>query len=372
MDVATGKSVGDTVYEALAERLRRAIQMGEYAPGSLIGSEYGLAREESISRMTVRRASELLVNEGLVERRPGKGLYVRADCSPGGSSRPMQIQVVFGNLFWESSLQISRGVQAIAKTHGLQVQLYDAHGDVDLDLEMVRQLPGSPAKGAIILSLHNAAMNECVYQLKAEGFPFVLVDQRLHDIDVPSVLADNWSGGHQAGRELLQLGHRRIGFIGDLVAATVRDRLSGLRDAVNDAGVAFDRSLVVDIAHGLDRLGDWSAVVEEATRELMNRPSPPTAIFFSCDGVARPACRALRKLGLSIPSDVSVIGFDDDPLAEWLPTPLTTIRQPFHEMGQAALEVLYKQIADSGATVEHCVLPVELVRRGSTAAAKHV
>ncbi|MEX0746240.1 MAG: GntR family transcriptional regulator [Phycisphaeraceae bacterium] len=364
MNGHTGTRTGTTVYESLAERLRVSIREGRYKPGDLIGSEHQLARQVNISRMTVRRASELLVREGLLERRPGKGLYVRAD-----NVTTRLIQIVAGNLQWEPSVQVSRGVQALAKARGIQVQLYDAHGDVEQDLTMLRQLPEGPAAGAIIMSLHSAAFNEAVFRLKAEGFPFVLVDQRLSDIEAPSVMADNYAGGYQVGQSLLKQGHRRIAFIGDIAAATVGDRLAGLRDAIADAGLPFDRSLVVELKEEQNRLGGWSEEIERATRDVRGRPEPPTAIFYSCDGVARPGYRALAAMNLRVPEDISVVGFDDDPLAEWLNPPLTTVRQPFSQMGEAAIELLCQRMENPRTPVEHRVLPAELVQRASTAAA---
>lgn len=364
MTLDTGINTGLTAYGTLAAKIRDAIREGVYRPGQLIGSEHGLAREESISRMTVRRASELLINEGLLERRPGKGLYVS---SRGAGTR--SVQVIAGNLKWEPSVQVARGVQSLARELGVEVHLYDAQGDMELDLERLRRLPESGGDGAVIVSLHNCEFNEVVYQLKASGFPFVLVDQRLREINVPSVLADNYSGGFQVGQELLRLGHRRIAFIGDLVAATVQDRLNGLRDAMADAGLPLPRSHVTDLLTVVDRMGDWSEQIDASVRRLMAEAVPPTAIFCSCDGVARPAYRTLAAMGLRVPQDVSVVGFDDDPIAEWLSPPLTSVRQPFHEMGRVAIEVLSRQMDDPNLPAEHLVMPVELIRRGSTAAA---
>jgi len=364
MSVSTHTQAGVSIYESLAERLRVAIRRGDYQPGQLLGSEHELARQENISRMTVRHAVEMLVHEGLLERRPGKGLYVCSDYAT-----KTLVQVVAGNLHWEPSLQVSRGVQSVARQKGIQIQLYDAHGEVELDLKMLRQLPQSSARGAIIISVHAPAFTEVLYHLKSQGFPFVLVDQRLHDIEVPSVLADNLGGGCLAGQTLLKLGHRRIGFIGNLSATTVRDRLTGLRDALADAAMPFDRSLILDVPTGSDFLGDWSEQVAALTRQLMSRPDRPTALFCSCDAIARAAYRELLALGVRIPDDLSVIGFDDDPLAEWLTPPLTTLRQPFHNIGQSAMELLCQRMDNPTAPIEHRVLPVELISRASLATA---
>ena len=117
-------------------------------------------------------------------------------------------------------------------------------------------------------------------------------------------------------------------------------------------------------------MGDWSNDVARAVHQIMGDRRPPTAIFCSCDAVARLAYRTLSTMGLSVPADVSVVGFDDDPLAEWLSPGLTTVRQPFHDMGEAAIELLCNRMDDPHSPVEHRVLPVQVIRRGSVAAPK--
>lgn len=360
MIAGAGKHTGMPIYESLAERLRGSIREGRYAPGDLIGSEHELARQESISRMTVRKASDLLINEGLLERRPGKGLYVRGRTNANGV-----VQVVVGNLLWETSLQMARGVQEAVKGDGIHVQLYDAHGDVDLDLQMIDHLPSGNARGAVIVSLHSPRFSQAICRLHAAGFPFVLLDQRMRDIDVSSVTADNHSGGYMAGEHLLKHGHQRIAFIGDLIAATVQDRLAGLRDAMGDADLPFRRSMVVDLTVGGDRFGDWSDIVAAGVVRLMAEPSPPTALFCSCDAVARQAYRTLESLGLSVPNDVSIVGYDDDPIAEYVQPKLTSIRQPFRAMGQAAMDLLRDRIASAQGPVQTRTLPVQLIERNS-------
>jgi len=314
--------------------------------------------------MTVRKASELLITERLLERRPGKGLYVSQSVPLSGHS----VQVVAGNLLWETSLQMSRGVQSAAKEDGIQIQLYDAHGDIDLDLELIHQLPTSNVKGAVIISLHSPRFNQAICRLNMAGFPFVLLDHRMRDFEVSSVTADNHDGGYQVGSYLAKLGHRRVAFIGDLIAATVQDRLSGLRDGLADAGVPFRRTMTVDLVVDADRFGDWSERVNAGVNRLMTEADRPTAIFCSCDGVAKQVYKALAAAGYNVPRDVSVIGYDDDPIAEYLTPALTSVRQPFMDMGRAAMELLKRKIADPTGPAEFRVLPVELVQRSSVKA----
>jgi len=276
--------------------------------------------------------------------------------------------VIVGNLAWEPVLQMSRGVQAGAKIDGLHVQIYDAHGDFELDLSLVEQLPTAGAKGAVIISTHGPRFSEAICRLHSQGFPFVLLDHRMQDISVSSVTADNLSGGYQAGQMLIGLGHRHIAFIGDLITATCKERLAGLRDAMGDGGLPLPRSLVVDLVVGWDRFGDWSECVRQGVEQLMQATPRPTAIFCSCDAVARLVYKALDGLGRRIPQDISVVGYDDDPLAEWLQPGLTTVRQPFGQMGLAAMELLRRRITDPAAPPEFRALPVELVMRQSVSA----
>ena len=109
-------------------------------------------------------------------------------------------------------------------------------------------------------------------------------------------------------------------------------------------------------------------------QELFADPSAerPTAIFASCDAIARDVYAALGRLGLMVPRDVSVIGFDDDPLAAALVPGLTTVRQPFADMGRAAFEMLHRRLLDPAAPVEHRLVPVALVERASLAAPPRV
>lgn len=350
------------VYASLAEKVRDMVRIKHCQPGDFVGSEYALARQYDVSRVTIRRATELLVNERLLERRPGKGLFIR---SP--QIRTRTIQVIVGNLEWDRCVKIVRGVQLAAPGFDAEVQLYDAHGDAELDLQAVRDLPSGRANGAIIISLHGQAFTEGLFQLKLKEFPCVLVDQSLHDIIIPSVTADNYTGGRLVAQSLLGCGHLHIGFIGDLEAHTVRERLAGLRDAINDAGYVFDRSAVTNLEESGNRLGDWHDDIRSSLLRLMERPIPPTAIACSCDAVARSVYRVLEDLNLTVPKDVSVVGFDDDPLAQWLTPPLSTVRQPLIAMGRRAVELLDAQMTASVLPSERVVMPVEFIDRDSIA-----
>ncbi|MFA5204431.1 MAG: GntR family transcriptional regulator [Lentisphaeria bacterium] len=340
--MSTG-SVTSPVYQPLIERIRKLMLDGKAVPGTLVGTERAMTRETGLSRKSVRLAVDQLIDDGLVERRPGIGIFTRA-----AHTFTRQIQLVVPTLAVKQSIQLLCGALAVAGQRGVQVQIYEMHGVSDADMQFIRALPTTAADGAIIQSAHHEKLADALFHLKAAGYPFVLVDEEFAGGGIPCVLADNYGGGYSVGKALAALGHRRIGFLGGVRASdTVRARLDGLRDAVLDAGRHFDRSLVADITGQPGE--EFHHAIHRLTGELMSAPNPPTALFCSNDIEAASACRELRRLGRRIPGDLSVVGFDDDPVCEFLDPVLSSVRQPTLEMGQTAMKLLLELLAPKGA-----------------------
>lgn len=355
------------VYAELVDRLRKKIRSGRPAPGDFLGTELSLCRQSGLSRVSIRGATDLLIREGLIERRAGKGLFVR----PRERATRL-VHLVAPDLAFEQCVLIARGAEQAAGERGFKVQVSDAKNRMDSDIAAIRELPDSTADGALILSWHHVRFTEAMLELKQRRFPFVVVDEHPRAIEVPSVTADNRSGGMMVGNALIDLGHRHIGFIGNLSADTVSQRMEGLRDSANDRGLPFDRSCVLDLR--LQPQEDWAGRIADCTRQLLSRPDRPSAIFFSDDQVAAEGCRTIRQMGLRIPQDVSIVGFDDSPLCRWLEPALASVRQPSLEMGRAAMDLLLDLIApqDSAAsptTPQRRTLPVTWSPRDSIAPA---
>jgi LacI family transcriptional regulator len=189
----------------------------------------------------------------------------------------------------------------------------------------------------------------------------VLID---YDDEAPGcnvVNASNRTGTRGAIEHLIGLGHRRIGFItGREDVGAARQRLTGFRDAMTRAGLTIrDRDVVT---------GDFEEPRGyEAARELLERDEPPTAIFASSDLAALGVVRAARDLGLQVPGDLSIVGFDDLPEASWVVPALTTVRQPLRDMGRVAVRRLMSMLDDPDQPPATIVLDTELLVRGSTA-----
>ncbi|MFJ8437145.1 substrate-binding domain-containing protein [Kitasatospora sp. NPDC094019] len=202
-------------------------------------------------------------------------------------------------------------------------------------------------------------------ELAASGLPVVLVDPAFElDLPFPVVTCDNISGGRQAVQHLVRLGHTGIGLItGPPDLLSTRERLTGARQAMAEAGLDLDETLV---RHGRLRPEDGFT----ATMSLLGAPRRPTALFVFNDRMAAGALRAARSLGLDLPGDLSVVGFDDDPSAALVSPSLTTVRQPLAQLGTTAAQLLLDRIGGQEPRTARTTLPVELVIRASTAPAR--
>lgn len=196
-------------------------------------------------------------------------------------------------------------------------------------------------------------------ELVRDGFPIVL-QGTLADVDVASVDVDNVAGARRAVEHLVSIGHRRIACITNapLVYTAARDRLDGYLDALRSAGIDADPALIAEA--GFDAPSGHAAM-----NRLLAGPAFD-AVFVASDVVALGAIGALREVGRRVPDDVSVVGFDDIPLAAYFDPPLTTVRLPAFELGQAAGRALLERIAGK-AVPARTLLPTELILRASTA-----
>ncbi|WP_456283595.1 LacI family DNA-binding transcriptional regulator [Microbacterium sp. JZ101] len=219
------------------------------------------------------------------------------------------------------------------------------------------RLGGTLIDGAIIVTPTVEAPSASV--------PVVAIDPHTGPAGATTVDSDNLEGAIAATRHLIELGHRRIAHVRgrrDLESARLREE--GYRTALAEAGIAFDPALVVDG-------GYRSEESTPAAEQLLSLADPPTAVFAANDLSAIRTIEIARARGISVPDDLSVVGFDDIPAAASHEPPLTTIRQPLREMGAAAVRILLGKL-DGGddASDAHVRMPAQLVIRASTAPAR--
>lgn len=272
-------------------------------------------------------------------------------------SRTMTLGLVV-NLGYSEVGEIISGVERQAAAAGYTTLIADANAFVERGDTYGRLLFERRVDGLLIAS--GLASDELVRELRGEGIPFVLVNRRLAGVG-PSVIVDDAAGARIGVDHLLALGHRRIGYIaGPSYADVARRRLAGFRAGLRAAGVRIPESYVV---HG--------ALEEDAGFRAMEQliaASPrPTAVAIWSPTAAIGALAAARSHALRVPGDMSVVAFQDMPIAKYLDPPLTRVRMPLEEMAKRSVDMLLRLI--EGRTARSIVVQStpELVHGASTA-----
>lgn len=211
---------------------------------------------------------------------------------------------------------------------------------------------------ALILHV-DAVSDEFVIELNAGAVPVVLVNRLVADVEERCIRLDNTLGGRIATTHVLELGHRDIAYIsGPLWKSDARDRLTGHKEALADAGVPFDEALLFE--------GDFQEPSgSEGMRRFMDLGVPFTAVVCANDGMAAGAMRAAREGGLRIPDDVSIIGFDNVTFAAYLYPNLSTVNYPAMKMGEMAARWVLSQVYDKDDLVVQKLFEPTLIVRES-------
>jgi LacI family xylobiose transport system transcriptional regulator len=299
-----------------------------------------------VGSQTRRRVEDLLREHG----------YRRPETVASAAS----VEVVFYGMQSSLAIEIMHGVERVAGARQLAVGFTDVASQVAAGRHWADDLLARRPTG--VVTAHFGVAPEQHGLLSASGIPVVALDptgQPLHE--VPSVGATNWSGGIVATRHLLDLGHRDVAVVaGPADRLCARARLEGARAELDSAGIA--------LAAGRVRVGEFSfADGRDHGLELLAGPDRPTAVLCGNDLQALGVYEAARRLGLRVPEDVSVVGFDDIPNAQWCGPPLTTVRQPLAEMAATAATMVFA-LADGQSLAQTRVeLATTLVVRESTA-----
>lgn len=239
--------------------------------------------------------------------------------------------------------EIIRGAVDAANDHAMSITLFvprrDAPAEEYHDVLMSRGMVAG------FLLIGTRVGDPAIAQCREAGVPFVLVNSRLADPDVSGVDCDNLTGAREAIRHLIRLGHTRIAFIaGPDSSSNARERLSGYRSALEEAGLPVNDSLIFQ-----GRFEEQGG--REAMRALLDGPVRPTAVFAANDIMAIGAMKVIKREGLSIPEDLAMVGFDDIPMCQYLEPALTTVHQPIYQVGRRAAETLLSRIEEQDDTM---------------------
>lgn len=254
---------------------------------------------------------------------------------------------------------LTKGVEAACQEQGWSVVLCDTWDRHARDLALIDMLAGRGVEGIIYCmsaDSHAEQARESYERFERYSLPFVEVDSDFTRGARHNVYFDNETGGYLAARHLVEHGHRRIACItGPGGADMAKGRMQGYRKALEEAGIPFDASLIAEGDYTMDSGAS-------ALRRLWGREF--TAVFAFNDMMAIGALKAFRELGVSVPGEVSLVGYDDIPVSEMLEVPLTTVHQPVYEMGRAAAQNMIDLIEDgSDKDMNVCFAPTLVERR---------
>jgi len=349
---------------AIVETLRHEIILGKYAVNERFPSEQMLVRRFKVARATVSHALSELKREGILRVRVGSGAYVTSKANGKGAIGLIVPGRGRGEIFEPICRSIENEVEKLgysvvscgtldgcAEDRKREALLF-ANRCVECHvagviMEPIELVPGKEETTAEILAL-----------LKSMDIPVVLIDR-----DIPSpdhvraydlVGIDNFTAGSQLGELMVGAGARRLACLHFKDSApTIRRRICGVAQAVIDAGLRWSRQCVIELP-----IGDARTLAK-----VMEGRNPPDAIICANDRTASFVIQTLNAIGLKVPEDVRVTGFDDLAYARGSKTPLTTVRQPCAELGRVALRTLVERILHRDLPPREILLPAQLIRR---------
>lgn len=368
-------------FERVAQLLRERITAGEYQPGEWLPTERVLSQELNVSRPVLRVALSHLADQGLLIRKRGcrprvaQSDVVCSTPSEAGLSSPVTptrtlAVIVPQNPAYNAGSLILHGMNVEFRRceASFRMLVYDTHSSLasaqtNLEERALSELEGEDLAGLVVWHIGGAETLPLLRKFHDRGLPIVFVDRHPDAVLGDFVGIDNHAGAMEAVKYLLDLGHRRIAYLTSQEDATVvKERGEGYRDAL--------------VLAGIEPLPEWTCPVSvlwpprvgPAVEQFLSLDQPPTAVFAMNDVLAHYLIREVETHGLSVPQDLSVVGFDDLERNSPRPALLTTIRQPFAEMGGRAAKLLLWRLASPEAASQpstHVLLPAPLVPRST-------
>lgn len=252
----------------------------------------------------------------------------------------------------------TRGVQDFANDKKIQVILGNTYYQYEQEEGLIETLREKQVDGLIITTTN--PRGAILKTLLDEGFPFVLLYSTIKKGPVSAVGIDNYQGGYKATEHLVKLGHDRIGMVAGNFSKSDRSfhRWHGYKQCLKNYGIPYCKDFLAQTDYTLTGGRD-------SVKKLLSIENPVTAVFCSNDYLALGAMKGARELGLNLPADLSILGFDDIQIASYVIPELTTIRQPAYEMGQLGARLLF-QLIENPSKPAQMMLETSLIIREST------
>lgn len=379
------------LYKEIMKHIEDKIQNAEWKPDDLLPSEAELSLEFGVSRITVQRALDKLENSGLIYRRKGKGSFVcnkamDQQVIKGGNSSKINVVALvmpFGSSLGRG-MDVIQGISSVLSRNGFYLTVHISNQNTDEEKKIISNLINDGVNGIILYPVSHRKNIDLINRLFLDNYPIITIDKYFDAFPVSCVLSDNFNGSYMAASHLIELGHRELVFASDseLESATsVRDRYFGFCKALKDNSIELKDDNLVCIEHlnneVLDALKNYSSSrsylldpFKKIIDKVLNRENRCTAIHALHDYMAIYLLKAALEMGINVPDELSIIGFDNIENGTYLEVPLTTVEQNFHKLGEEAGTLITDKICNPSDDCKRIILPVELIKRNSTASCK--
>lgn len=359
------------LYEKILQYLKQKINNKELLPGDRLPTEMELAQEFGVSRITSKRALEELRTQGLIYRVRGRGSFV----TESGHGEPVPEKAGTGLDYGRviafvipfscnngGMMETIKGASRVVSEKGYILDIKYSNNNLEEERALLQSLYEKGVGGIIFYPISDRKNLEVMTSFYMDGYPLVSIDRYYESVPVSSVVSDNQSGEYEAAKYLLRLGHRNIAFISDSRiedATSVRNRYFGYCKALKESGLEVKPEFVKN--------GDFYNLLKEPAMAMLQELVESGVTAYCCinDYVAILVLQCLKDLGVQVPDQASVVGFDDLDISEVAYVPLTTVHQDMEQMGERAASYIVESIESGKCSCVREVIPVKLVTRES-------
>lgn len=354
------------LYVQIYQYLKEKIIRGEWEPHMQLPTELELAEQFEVSRITSKRALMELENENLIYRRQGSGSFVKEmGQNQQLENRNQGEKIISMILPFDGSAGLMgyvHGAIEYTTAKGYTLQIHTTKESPDVERSLLIEIPQKGVQGIIIYPKEDNKNLDILYDLYLEEYPIIAIDKYFDSVPLCSIYSDNFEGGYLGTEYLIQKGHEKIAFVSSITienTSSLRNRYFGYCKALKDYQIHLDKEMAIFKPEQNNGKMDYEKII----KTLLTQGA--TAIQAENDYVAVDLLKACLELGVAVPEQVSIIGFDNLEFTAYVEVPLTTIEQNFFGFGQKAAQRLITWIETGKSPKVKEVLPVNLIERQS-------
>ena len=344
-------------YFQLQTWLQDRIEQGYYSTNDKIPTESELVKLSGLSRATVRQALRNLENDGFIVRKKRVGSFVRR--LKKSSNNIQTVGLLVPDIRSGYAPILARGAEDEAIKNDISLILCNTDDSPRQASYHIERLIKLSVSGVIYIPVAATDKKnlQVIDKLKKANIPIVLADRGIQDSNLDFVTTNNFEGSRQITQHLIDKGHKHIAFLSNKLYSTEKLRYSGFISKIKDEGLTIDKRITI-----LDKSAfNVNNYLNHAHQILKNRKKF-TAVYAGHDRIALLFYTAAKKLGLSVPEDFSIVGYDNMPLTT---VSLTTMHQPIYEMGQESIKLIISRMENKNTNIKNIILNSNLVERSS-------